>query len=528
MGVSGVGILMCRTPKSGCLLQYAMSEQEGVNRNPIQEWDDSLLLLSTLDGSFYGVGQKTGYIRWKLQDEPAVKVPVDTTKAIILQDPKDGSLYVLGSSGREALKKLPFTIPQLVASSPCRSSDGILYTGKKMDTWFAINAKTGVKQEVVSFNKPDKTCPIDSSDAVFIGRSEYNIMMFDSKQQERSWNVTFFDYSSSVMEADALNNYEYVHFTASSTGRTLSLDRRVGSLLWECDYGSPVIAMYILENEELVSVPFTSVAEETMEHLVTQFTSSSEQIKIGDNMKLYPTLYVGEHVHGLYAVPSLVDQNTATIAPAQTGLLLLEGPAMSQTQQNPSGTYFDSTDLPLPGHNSLPKDKRENMAPVILLGYYKMPDYSKTVLQITGRSDKIISNPNRFPILDDNDTDLRGQTEKPAETLASVCKQRKEFVTFSYGAAKLWLNKQENKGLKLIVIVLAGCIFAVVWYYKAQVREFQQLSQGSRSSNRPSSGHYQAITAYNEDVGDGNERVGKITFNINEKLGNGCEGTFVY
>lgn len=27
------------------------------------------------------------------------------------------------------LQKLPFTIPELVQSSPCRSSDGILYTG---------------------------------------------------------------------------------------------------------------------------------------------------------------------------------------------------------------------------------------------------------------------------------------------------------------------------------------------------------------------------------------------------------------
>ena len=40
-----------------------------------------------------------------------------------------------------------------------------------MDTWFAMDPNTGVKQEIVSFNKPDKTCPIDSSDAVYIGRS---------------------------------------------------------------------------------------------------------------------------------------------------------------------------------------------------------------------------------------------------------------------------------------------------------------------------------------------------------------------
>jgi hypothetical protein len=32
-------------------------------------------------------------------------------------------------------------------------------------------------------------------------------MMFDSKQKERTWNVTFCDYSSNVMDAEALNNY---------------------------------------------------------------------------------------------------------------------------------------------------------------------------------------------------------------------------------------------------------------------------------------------------------------------------------
>ena len=37
--------------------------------------------------------------------------------------------------------------------------------------------------------------------------AEYNIMMFDSKHKERRWNVTFYDYSSNVMDPEALNNY---------------------------------------------------------------------------------------------------------------------------------------------------------------------------------------------------------------------------------------------------------------------------------------------------------------------------------
>lgn len=47
-----------------------------------------------------------------------------------LPDPRSGSLYLLGGQGK--LKKLPFTIPQLVSMAPCRSSEGLLYTGRKV------------------------------------------------------------------------------------------------------------------------------------------------------------------------------------------------------------------------------------------------------------------------------------------------------------------------------------------------------------------------------------------------------------
>lgn len=77
-----------------------------------------------------------------------VNVPTnsDVPNPQYLPDPRDGSLYRLGNMG---LKKLPYTIPQLVASAPCRSSDGILYSGKKSDLWFLIDPKTGQREKVL-------------------------------------------------------------------------------------------------------------------------------------------------------------------------------------------------------------------------------------------------------------------------------------------------------------------------------------------------------------------------------------------
>lgn len=123
-----------------------------------------------------------------------------------MPDPRDGSLYLFGRDTEE-LKKLPFTIPELVANSPCRSSDGILYTGKKIDTWFSIDPRTGVR-EPLSFNNVRNTCPSQMQNAIFVGRTEYNIYMVNSKRKDRKWNViTFNGYSAAEMEPDVTDNY---------------------------------------------------------------------------------------------------------------------------------------------------------------------------------------------------------------------------------------------------------------------------------------------------------------------------------
>lgn len=83
--------------------------------------------------------------------EPVVKVPSQDANLMpqFLPDPRHGFLYMYGPRGdQQMLKKLPFTIPELVANAPCRSTDGILYTGKKSDTWFMLDPLTGSREHV--------------------------------------------------------------------------------------------------------------------------------------------------------------------------------------------------------------------------------------------------------------------------------------------------------------------------------------------------------------------------------------------
>lgn len=74
---------------------------------------------------------------------------------------------------------------------------------------------------------------------------------------------------------------------------------------------------------------------------------------------LSPTLYVGDHSYGLYALPSLVDQNVVTITASENGPLLLGGP------HAPDGpkAYLEYT-IPIPGYNyRLPSGKSCNHQP---------------------------------------------------------------------------------------------------------------------------------------------------------------------
>jgi serine/threonine-protein kinase/endoribonuclease IRE1 len=60
-----------------------------------------VILVSTLDGGLFALDKKTGAVRWKLADDPAVKSPYDPGKPVLpafLPDPKDGALYMMGAS----------------------------------------------------------------------------------------------------------------------------------------------------------------------------------------------------------------------------------------------------------------------------------------------------------------------------------------------------------------------------------------------------------------------------------------------
>ncbi|XP_066254713.1 serine/threonine-protein kinase/endoribonuclease IRE1-like [Euwallacea similis] len=501
-----------------------------------EECDDRILVIATLDGTLVAVDKHNGDIKWKIKDQPIVQVPLQTSDALIpifLPDPRDGSLYLMGNS-REPLKKLPFSISQLVHSSPCKSSDGILYTGKKKDSWYKLDPKTGNKEQILGWGDSSPTCPVEVNNFVYIGRTKYNLLMVDTNTHNKKWNITFYDYTAADMSVDDFNNYDLVHFASSSSGKILTLNRRRGNLLWESDLQSPVVAMYLLNLDGLIKVSFSSLSNHTIYYLASEIQAHNGLIDNPNHMKLYPTLYIGKHHHGLYAIPSLVDQNAVTITASDDGPLLLEGP----DAPDPPKLYLE---YPIPGQNyklpaeALPDQTFQSLSGfdghlVIYTGHYNVPNYTKADFlgpNIPVRQVNLITDASKVSVT--TQTDGFDQTNNLEDEQKSENSNSEEWFLKFYRTANIWINQQDNKGLKLSLIIMTGIVFAMFWYLLMQVREVQNMSQnGSKGSSQNSFSRNGQVTAISEELPSGLVKVGKITFHPEQLLGKGCEGTFVY
>lgn len=400
------------------------------------EFDGGLLVVSTLDGSLIGIDQKTGQERWTLKNKPAVKVVMKTKPVVgplFFPDPRDGSLYLLNTEEKNGLAKLPFSIQQLVADSPTKTSDGIFYLGKKMDSWLSINPLTGEKKELFSTEEFEKICPVQktNSNFLFLGRTEYNLALFDSLKNSHSWNITFSDYSARPLSNDQLINYGYVHVSGSGSGRVKTFDRKTGQLLWESDFGSPMVSLYWQWAQDVYSVPFTSAADSSLDSLPFILHRDKHQ----------STLYIGEHNDGFYALPSVADFNV---------------PILSLNTL--SSRYLIS------GPNS------EGINSALVAGHYKISSIKKNrFLQISGKSNPVIYGT------------VSNMTEK----------QKRPIITSNDTIGNPYLSS-ESKLLVLIIVIITVVFTGMFVYIMRQVREIKQSSQGS---NRDSgSGNYQPYT----------------------------------
>ncbi|XP_069808178.1 serine/threonine-protein kinase/endoribonuclease IRE1 isoform X2 [Dendropsophus ebraccatus] len=551
---------------------------------------ESLLFVSTLDGGLHAVSKKTGAIKWMLKEDPVLQVPTHVEEPAFLPDPNDGSLYTLGSKHSEGLTKLPFTIPELVASSPCRSSDGILYMGKKQDVWYVVDLVTGEKQQTLtSSSSADSLCP--STSLLYLGRTEYTITMYDTKNKELRWNATYYDYAATLPEEGT--EYKMSHFVSNGDGLVVTVDSDSGDVLWIQNYGSPVVALYIWQREGLRKVLHTNVGVETLRYLTFMSGEVGHITKWKypfpkepeTKSKLMPTLYVGKYSTSLYASSSLVHEGVAVV-PRGKAMPLLDGPRADRVtiEENGECEFTPSTDLKIPtglkGKDKLNYWKNQ----WLLIGHHEIPLSAPTKILdtfpptlprgkenvIEGGADKTLFPEEVIEMPEEPSTELPSSKDiadisrpflpKPEAPVDSMLKDLATIILSTFLLAG-WVafvitypktvhqqqqlqHQQFQKQLeeKIQLLQMQHVTFQPPIEVTADVEDLRGESSANSTPNMSprASNHSVHSNLSTSEVGsvvsteqeDPDEEmivtVGKISFNPRDVLGHGAEGTIVY
>ncbi|KAG8513539.1 Serine/threonine-protein kinase/endoribonuclease IRE2 [Galemys pyrenaicus] len=297
---------------------------------------ENLLLVSTLDGSLHALSKQTGHVKWTLKDDPVIQGPTYVTEMAFLSAPADGSLYVLGTQKQQGLMKLPFTIPELVHASPCRSSDGVFYTGRKQDAWVVVDPESGETQMTLTTEGP-------STPRLYIGRTQYTVTMHDPRTPALRWNTTYRRYSAPPMDGSP---GKYMSYLAScGMGLLLTVDPGSGAVLWTQDLGVPVMGIYTWHQESLRQLPHLTVARETLHFLALRWGHIRLPASAPPDMAthlsaldtpLMMTLYVGKDEAGFYVSEALVHTGVALV-PRGLTLAPMDGPTTDEVTLQVSG-----------------------------------------------------------------------------------------------------------------------------------------------------------------------------------------------
>uniref|UniRef100_A0A4W4DU76 non-specific serine/threonine protein kinase n=1 Tax=Electrophorus electricus TaxID=8005 RepID=A0A4W4DU76_ELEEL len=505
---------------------------------------ESLLFVSTLDGSLHAVSKRSGSIKWTLKEgEPA-----------FLPDPNDGSLYSLGGKNSEGLTKLPFTIPELVQASPCRSPDGILYMGKKQDVWYVVDLLTGEKQQTLTSSFAEMLCP--SSSLLYLGRTEYTITMYDTKSRELRWNATYSDYASTL--PDDNTKHKMAHFVSNGDGLVVTVDSESGAVLWAQNYNSPVVAVYIWQQEGLRKVTHTNVAAETLRYLtftsgqggrLTQWRYPFPRERKPED-KLTSTLYVGKYSTSLYASLSLVHDGV-TIVPRGSTFPMLEGPDRSDATVEEEQECVITPSTSVKFSAALKERNTINYMRnyLLLIGHHETPPQAhKKILEkfpesiprqqsnvIPPTTEKTIEEKVNDSGMDDSSPlppPVRSLRETPGRmprTEAPVDSILKDMATIIFST-----------------FLLAGWVAFIITYPKPPTepdfleaaRSRSESSDHSTTNGTPRASNHSDLSTveagaagpeHEEGEDESNAvRVGNITFNPRNVLGHGAEGTIVY
>lgn len=179
-------------------------------------------------------------------------------------------------------------------------------------------------------------------------------------------------------------------------------------------------------------------------------------------------------------MPAFVDDSTPTIK--KNAFNLLEGPKSNR-------------DPKVESKRSSNKKQNTNY---IIFGHYENPTVEKVIDTIMkdgnkamtvrdernvfyegldAKGDKVIlPNDNADRPMKSSNVSKVIKNDEIAETKKHTTILKKLFTAF-----KFWFDNEENKILKLLMVILIGCFIMMVFYFRSTMRELRQSQNGSRT-----------------------------------------------
>ncbi|XP_011813711.1 PREDICTED: serine/threonine-protein kinase/endoribonuclease IRE2 isoform X2 [Colobus angolensis palliatus] len=473
-------------PRLGLQLQFAALLLGTLSPQVHTLRPESLLLVSTLDGSLHALSKQTGDLKWTLRDDPVIQGPMYVTEMAFLSDPADGSLYILGTQKQQGLMKLPFTIPELVHASPCRSSDGVFYTGRKQDAWFVVDPESGETQMTLTTAGP-------STPRLYIGRTQYTVTMHDPRAPALRWNTTYRRYSAPPM--DGSPGKYMSHLASCGMGLLLTVDPGSGAVLWTQDLGVPVMGVYTWHQDGLRQLPHLTLARDTLHFLALRWghirlpasgPQDTATLFSALDTQLLMTLYVGKDETGFYVSKALVHTGVALV-PRGLTLAPTDGPTTDEVTLQVSGERegSPSTAVRYPsGSVALPSQW-------LLIGHHELPPVLHTTMLRVHPTPGSGTAETRSP----------ENTQSPAfflEQQPQVVEKQQETPLVPADSADISQDAQSlHSGVTL--------------------RSKKRLQSPSKQAQPLDDPEAEQLTV-----------VGKISFNPKDVLGRGAGGTFVF
>lgn len=547
-------------------LDNATPEPEGADGS-ITMIDQPVLLVSTLDGTLYALEKHTGKIKWQIKEEPLVKLPdmkldkssqtLNFVDPLLLPDPKDGSLYLyngffikntktngnqnkskpkdqeqlFAEEQRDILEKMPFTINELISSSPCRSSTGLLYTGKKSDEWLIVDALSGKKVETLSadtpfcpredaFSKKENHSDVPKENLLMIGKTRFHLNIFNLNSRKKHWNLTVIDYSSTAAITITQSDYDLLHLTSASSGKIVTYDLESNELLWKNQLSSPIIAIFEFNLNlaaKVLKIPFSTVGtnarkktEEQKNFIEDENDDLSDLNKLSGTM--YPSIYVGKssNLKTIYTISSFVGMEKQLISPKLRRIVLplIEGPRneasgedekQNSDQAENEKSSYDSSYLNL-----------------LVFGFYEFPDFSNIQilpqLVLNHFRNNLLNNDQEKPLIDQTNTS--GKIYGPLSYEDTVMNVQ-FFIDF------------------VIIFFSTICVTLITAYIihnkfvSTKPTGSPALNDDLSTSVATSNGSNSTSNTASNAI-DGWKTIGKIAFNQNHLIGRGSSGTFIY